>query len=267
MAVWETKQQPLGVIVIVHGSGEHIGRYHWLREKWLNAGFHVVMGDLPGHGEKAAIRGHIDNFKEYLDVIESWVERASAFRLPICILGHSLGGLAVIRTLQERDLLVTGVMLSSPCLGLKVPVPKWLRAVGAILNRTMPRFLVPTKKSADNMNATRNLDMLRRDAKDTIMLKKVSARWYFELEKAMLLAFERLDAVPNIPLLILQGGDDKIVEKNSVKRWFDSLTIENKAYKEWPNLYHEVFNEPEREDVFQEALKFVKPLQLGGRHK
>lgn len=269
MRVWETtKEKPQGVVVIVHGNGEHINRYEWLREQWLQSGFHIVMGDLPGHGEDPTTRGHINGFYEFIDVIESWVKEAMSFNLPIFILGHSLGGLSTIRALQERPLPVHGVLLSSPCLGLSIRIPKWLRLSAVVLNHTFPSFLVPTKKSADNKNATRNLDILKKDAIDPLILKKISVRWYFEMEAAMGHAFQKKEDFPDIPLLILQAGEDKIVDKLSVKTWFDSLIIKEKTYVEWPGLYHEVFNEPEREDVFQCALTFITThLHSGGRLK
>ncbi|MBM7646510.1 lysophospholipase [Scopulibacillus daqui] len=264
MWVWETNETPQGAIVIVHGSGEHHGRYRWLRRQWLDSGFHVIMGDLPGHGKSPGIKGHIDRFDEYIDAVESWTKKGEKFHLPLFLLGHSLGGLSVIRTLQEKQMAVQGIILSSPCLGLTFPMPSLLKKTSYFLNKVAPELLIPTKRSAGNKKATRNQEVLQRDAGDPLMLTKISARWYWELETAMEEAFQKIDKFPDVPVLILQAGDDKIVNKHSVKKWFDSLKAKNKVYKEWTGLYHEVFNEPERKSVFQHALSFIENNMSSG---
>lgn len=252
MWVWRTKSDdPRGVIVIVHGASEHHGRYHWLRKKWLDHGFHVVMGDLPGQGENPKNRGHVDSFNEYIETVSSWVKRASAFQLPVILLGHSLGGLSVIRTLEEQKVRPDLVILSSPCLGLVVPPPEWLKRVLQPVNRLLPAVKVPIKKSADNSLATRNESVLREDAMDPYIVKRISIRWYFELDQAMKDAHANIHRFPNIPVFILQAGDDRIVDKHAVYRWFRELPTKNKHYKEWKGYYHEVFNEPQREEVFR----------------
>jgi lysophospholipase len=71
-------------------------------------------------------------------------------------------------------------------------------------------------------------------------------------------AFEEIPEIQDVPLLVMQGGDDKIVNKKAVREWFNYNLASEKQYKEWPKLYHEIFNEPERDDVFQYALSFVE---------
>jgi lysophospholipase len=260
MWVWKTKvENPRGVIVMVHGAGEHHGRYEWLRKRFLSQGFHIVAGDLPGQGENPRKRGHIDSFDEMIEAVSKWIDTAKAFHSPILIFGHSLGGLTVIRTLEEIQFKPRAILLSSPCLGLFFPPPQWLVKMVKPLNTWAPSFRLTVKKSTGNSLATRNKDVLVRDASDPLMVKKVSIRWYFELEKAMNQAFKKADDFPDVPLFIFQAGSDKIVDKHAVKRWFEGLPIQRKYYKEWPGLYHEVFNEPERERIFQYALKVLNP--------
>ncbi|HET7521980.1 MAG TPA: alpha/beta hydrolase [Bacillales bacterium] len=256
---WEA-DDARGVFVLVHGSSEHHGRYEWLIEKWRSEGFHVVMGDLPGHGNTKN-RGHIDSFDEYIETVADWVAEAETYSLPIFLFGHSLGGLVVIRTLMEKSLPVRGVILSSPCTGLVHPPPKPLKMAAKIADGALPKLKVRLKSSSENPNATRNTERLKKDSEDSLMVKKVSIRWYNELEKAMKLVFESEGKFPDVPLLVMQAGDDKIVDKHAVRRWFNRLSVTERAYKEWDGLYHEIFNEPERDAVFRHALGFME-LQL-----
>ncbi|HET7579535.1 MAG TPA: alpha/beta hydrolase [Bacillales bacterium] len=254
---WEADNAK-GVFVLVHGSGEHHGRYKWLIEQWRENGFHVVMGDLPGHGEGAKTRGHIDSFDEYIETIADWIKEAEDYDLPIFLFGHSLGGLAVIRTLTEKKLPVHAVILSSPCTGLVKPPPKPVKIFAKVVNSIAPKWRVQIKKSGANPSATRNKERLKKDSEDPLILRKVSIRWYNQLEIALKAAFDQIDDFPDIPLLVMQAGEDKIVDKHDVGHWFNKVPVRDKTYKEWEGLFHEVFNEPEQKEVFGYALGFVE---------
>ncbi len=261
MRTWESTLPAKGVIVLVHGSGEHYKRYEWLIGKFNEAGFHVVSGNLPGHGEGTLTPGHIESFGEYLNEITLWIDEALTFNnLPVFLFGHSLGGLCVIRWLQENNASLKGVILSSPCLGLAFNIPLPLRLVGKLLNKVKPNQLIGTKKSGANPHATRNIEILKRDSHDPHILKKVSARWFHELQMAMTLAKLKSGDIPDIPICIMQAGEDKVVSKEQVHSWYKELQISNKYYKEWDGLFHEITNEPEREEVVEEMLTFLSTI-------
>ncbi|ARK31789.1 alpha/beta hydrolase [Halalkalibacter krulwichiae] len=255
---WEVAD-PRGIVVVVHGAGEHHGRYKWLAERWNEHGFDVVMGDLPGQGKTRGKRGHIQSFNQYLDTVCDWVEEARQKGLPIILVGHSMGGLVVIRTLMERNAaLIMAVILSSPCLGLSQPPAKSKDLAAKMIHR-----IVPTMSQNSGIRSelvTRNEEIRELYLKDELRVTKVSARWYQELTKAMRLAMRYPEKFPNIPLLVLQAGEDHLVDKFEVRTWFDHVSTTEKFYKEWDGLYHEVFNEPEREDVFRYAVGFVNLL-------
>ncbi len=257
MRKWEAEGKAKGVMVIVHGAMEHHGRYSWLRNMWVLNGFHVVMGDLPGQGlTTRAYRGHIDSFDEYVAEVKKWMLEAAKYRLPIFLLGHSMGGLTVIRLLQEGEQEVAGAILSSPCLGLAHYPPMSLNALSVGLNWIAPELKMDSHVDVDL--ATRSLDAKDRALNDSLFVTKVSVRWYRELLKAMKEAFANISDFPDLPLLVMQGGDDKIVNKVDVQNWFNELGITEKLYKEWPKCYHEIFNEPERELIFDYAKSFAE---------
>lgn len=252
---WEA-DNPKAVIIIVHGAAEHHGRYKWLTEMWRSSGYHVIIGDLPGQGTTSRIRGHISSFDEYIDVVTAWITEGKKFGLPIFLLGHSMGGLILIRSLQRKHQSVNGVILSSPCLGIIYKPNKAINFISKGLNVLAPSFKVDSNLSVEL--ATRN-DLVRmQDENDSLYVTKVSVRWYRELVDAMELAHEEVKKFADIPLLVMQSGTDKIVDKAKVKSWFNKVDIHEKTYKEWKGLYHEIFNEPEREEVFEAARRFVE---------
>ncbi|OEH92116.1 alpha/beta hydrolase [Bacillus solimangrovi] len=252
---WEV-ENPKAVIVMVHGASEYHGRYKWLIEMWRSEQINVVMGDLPGQGTtRRKQRGHIDSFDEYIETIEGWVREAMKYELPVFLLGHSMGGLAVIRTLQEKKLPIKAVILSSPCVAIVKPPSKALDFVSKGLNVMIPSLRFNSQLEPGI--ATRNEDVKKMDDNDPLFVRKVSVRWYRELVKAMKFANELTEKMPNVPYLVMQGEDDKIVDRVSVKKWFDMLPVSEKSFKEFDKLYHEIFNEPERDDVFYYAKSFV----------
>ncbi len=253
MWVWESENAK-GVVVLIHGANEYHVRYKWLIQRFIDEGYHVVMGDLPGQGRKPKARGHIESFQEYIDTIAVWHTRALEYNLPTFLVGHSMGGLAVIQTMLQKQLKVNAIVLSSPCLGLVKPPAKLVQYIAIPINKCIPTLRLPTNLA----QVTRCEEMLARDEADEFMVKKVSVRWFFELKHAMSTSHQKVATFPNVPLAILQGGDDLIVDKKAVFDWFNKVPLKEKYYKEFPGLYHEVFNEPEKETVFDIAKSFLE---------
>ncbi|CAM3982635.1 alpha/beta hydrolase [Alkalicoccus chagannorensis] len=254
---WEAEGEAKAVIVLVHGAGEYHGRYERTIDMMRQQQFHVVMGDLPGQGTTPGPRGHVETFQQYIQQVRTWVLQAGAYDLPVILFGHSMGGLIsteVVRSMPERER-PDMLLLSSPCFGLVQQQPLVKRAAAGLLAKVAPRTMFPN--GLESGSGTRDDWMRTRDQTDDLLIKKVSARWYKELVTAMARAHEEASVMPEIPIYVTQGGEDRIVDKKEVRRWFDAVPVLEKAYKEWPGLYHEVLNEPEREAVLTHLLGYV----------
>ncbi|MGM8216537.1 alpha/beta hydrolase [Bacillaceae bacterium W0354] len=245
-----------GVVVVVHGAFEHSGRYDWVIDQLNKHDYHVVYGDLPGQGRSESKKGYIESFQQYIETVSSWVDRALQFELPVFLFGHSMGGLISIRLMEQKNLNIHGVILSSPALGIVNGLSKPLYHLSKILNVISPTMKFPT--GIESQFATRNKAYHARDEVDPLFLRKVSVRWYHEFERAIRVAFDEINRYPDIPTLLLQSGQDKLVHVSEVERWFNQLTIENKTLKIWDELYHELLNEPEREDVLKDVIQFIE---------
>lgn len=246
----------VGVVVIVHGAFEHAGRYDEIASLFQQQGLHVVYGDLPGQGKSTRRRGHIDRFDQYIDTVSFWLEEAAKFRLPIFLLGHSMGGLIAIRTMEEKHPDIQGVILSSPGLGILNEPRKSVKLVSRVLDAVYPKYKVEAPIVTEKV--TRNEQVIEADEGDSLILEKVSVRWYWEFVRAINLAFKRLSDFPDVPTLVVQAGEDMMVDIKETKRWFNQLDISEKSYKEWANLYHEILNEPERDSVLRHIVVFMK---------
>ncbi|GEN46975.1 alpha/beta hydrolase [Alkalibacillus haloalkaliphilus] len=248
-------ENPKAVIVLIHGAFEHSGRYEWLVNQLNHNGYHVVYGDLPGQGTNKGKKGFIKSFDDYIVTAEKWINHALTYELPVFMLGHSMGGLTTIRALQEKQYPIKGVILSSPALGIHNVPEKPLYLISKMLNYILPTILFKTNIHSEM--ATRNDAFYARDLSDPLYLRKVSVRWYHEFENAINEAFDKINDYPEVPTLILQAGEDLLVPVENVESWYEKLSIQDKEIKIWENLYHEVFNEPERDEVLSQALHFL----------
>lgn len=254
---WEAEGKAKATVVIVHGAGEYHVRYEWVIAQFRKLGFHVIMGDLPGQGTTEGPRGHVNSFKEYVHTVRHWIAEAKRMEEPVILFGHSMGGLIAATTLQDLkgEELPEMAVLSSPCFGLVKQQPWHKRAAVTMLNTVAPRTMFPN--GLESGSGTRNPVMRERDMGDDLLIKRVSARWYKQLLQAIKKAHDQVQYIPDIPFYVAQGGDDLIVDKYAVKDWFNNLDIDEKYYKEWPGLFHEVLNEPEREKVFAHMAGFI----------
>lgn len=248
---------PKAVVVIIHGAFEHSGRYDWVVEQFNHLGYHVVYGDLPGQGENIGKKkGHIDRFQQYIDTVKDWVGHAKTYDLPIFLFGHSMGGLTAIRLVQTENVPLDGVILSSPALGLKTGPEKVLKVIAGILDKITPRLTLKT--GVHSSAATRNQALVKKDDEDPLFVRKVSVRWFMEFEKSIEKANKDKKKYRDIPTLMLQSGTDKLVDQDASIDWFNQLQINEKKIKVYEDLYHELLNEPEQDEVMEEIRQFIE---------
>lgn len=246
-----------GSILLVHGSGEHVGRYKWAIEQWNQAGLDVFGGDLPGHGQSPGKRGHIHSFEEYIEAVNDWydalLERSD--HTPF-VFGHSLGGLIASRFMEIMKREARGVLLSSPCFGLRVKVPSWKEWIAKSLNVLYPSLVLPSEVKSELVTRSKEI----RDALETdpYRVEGVSVRWYRELQINMQRNWEERHQFPDVPLVIHQAGDDAVTDPRAAKKWFESVQFRDKRFKVWPGLYHELLNEPERQEVMNDMVAWMK---------
>ena len=252
-----TSTKRVGSLLLIHGAGEHVGRYSWAIEQWNHAGYDVLSGDLPGYGRSDGKKGHIEHFDQYTKAVDEWYNVLLKHTTDVpYIFAHSLGGLIAARFLETYQKSVRGVILSSPCFGLKMKVPTWKETIAKTLNVLYPSLTL--ESGIKPHFVTRNEEILKQDQTDPYLTRAASVRWYRELVQNIQFNWNQIDQFPNVPLLVHQGGGDLITDKVEAKKWFDALPIQHKEYREWPGFYHELLNEPERELVISEMISWMK---------
>jgi alpha-beta hydrolase superfamily lysophospholipase len=240
-------QNPIAQVVLVHGFGEHSGRYHDLTEFLCGRGFSVHALDLRGHGKSSGLAGHIDRFTDYEDDLRVAVASARQSG-PLFLIGHSMGGLITLRYLARQPADIAGAVISAPLLGFAVRIPKLKLAIGWASGLVAPRMRMANE--IDPAHLSRDPEVGRAYAEDPLVRRVVSARWFSEATRAMKFMPA---AVPRIqaPVLILHGTEDKLAAVEATRAVFDRTGSRDKELKLYPGFYHELFNEPDKQDVFQ----------------
>src|SRR5262249_3202783 len=252
LRMWRREQAAaIAQVVLVHGFGEHSGRYQELTEFLFRSGFDITLFDQRGHGKSDGLAGHVDRFTDYALDLSHLIEctkSRSARRL--FLVAHSMGGLVALRYLAGEAPAIAGAVISAPLLGFAVRIPRLKLAIGRA-----SAFLAPRMRMANEIDPgilSRDPEVGRAYARDPLVHRLVSARWFSETARAM---DEIAGAAPVIkaPVLLMHGTDDKLASVDATRRVFERIGSDDKQLIVYPGFYHELFNEPEKAGVFATA--------------
>jgi len=240
-----------GWIVLVHGLGEHSGRYKELIQELNNAGFAVYAFDWPGHGKSGGKRGHA-TIEQAIDIINKIIDEIGD--KPI-IFGHSLGGLTVIRYAELYSDKIRGVIASSPALALSPNTPRALVILAKILG-----IIIPTLTLSNGINPkllSRNKEAVRKYIEDPLVHDRISTALGRSLFINMQKAHEEAEKI-KVPILLLVGTSDYITPPEGARRLFNNLKVEDKKLIEYEGAYHEIFEDPEwKEKLFKDIVEWT----------
>lgn len=254
---WRPVDDAVAVAVIVHGLAEHGGRYQHVMAALADAGIASLALDLRGHGRSDGTRVFVERFEDYADDANRAVAKARALApgLPLFVIGHSMGGLATVLLALDHGAGLAGIVLSSPGLRNAIKVPAWKDALGKVMARLLPKLAIPTGLPAEWVS--RDPEVVAAYSSDPLVTHKATARWYAEFLKAQGRAMAEARKI-TMPILILTAGKDKLVEPAAQRELFDAVGSPDKEHIPYPELYHEIFNEPEQAAVFADLARWVK---------
>lgn len=243
--------------VVVHGVSEHYGRYRWVEQRLAQANIGFSMMDLRGHGQSEGTRVHVDSFDDYLGDLDKLVARAERHGVPLFMIGHSLGGLIAVRWAQTRRPLagrLRGLVTSGAALKatLKPPAPVFfmLQQINKLYSRTPLPGLVPVDKIC------RDPEIVRRYTTDPLVHKNLTTGFGIASMRAMDAALADAHRI-DIPTLTMHGADDALVHPSASTELHAGLSHADKTLEILPGLYHELFNEPEREQVLARVTSWI----------
>ena len=244
--------QPRATILIVHGMGEHGGRYIELAENLASRGFTCYLPDLRGFGKSGGKRGCIRRFEDYFRDLNS-VQRAIRSRegsLGNFFLAHSYGGLIVASYLATHpEPSALGMVLTSPNFGIAIHVPAWRHLLGVLGSVCFPDFTQPNR--VDHRTLTHDLGHLKKHENDPLIHDRISGRLYTELV-TRIRSSSKAASLISVPSLVLQAGEDHVVSREATERFYQALGSSDKTLEIFEGLYHEVLNETSRHSIFSQ---------------
>jgi alpha-beta hydrolase superfamily lysophospholipase len=243
-------------MVVIHGLGEHSGRYQRFARWFVQRGAHIYALDLRGHGLSGGQRGHADSSEQLQDDVQQAVDLARRESgLPLVLVCHSVGGtIGIPYAIAHPDQLDKAVF-SAPALVVKTRVAAWKRVLARVGPTLLPRVSGPM--GLDHNELSRDPAVVAGYGQDPLVHDRVTAR----MNQATMGRGEELirrAAELRVPFLLLHGAEDRIIDPEGSRRFFANATVEGRALIMYPGLYHEIFNEPEQERIFQDIEDWLE---------
>ena len=246
---WTVKDRK-AKLVVVHGLGEHVGRYDVIFDEFSEANVEMVGFDQRGHGENPGKKGHVRSFKNFLDDLNFFVEGEKC-DVPLFILGHSLGGLITARFVEEYpNSAAKGVILSSGAFTSE-NVSGVLKLLVKLFSSILPTLTF--NNDIDPKDLSRNDDVVKEYTSDPLVHSKISARLAAEMFKNIDILFEKANEF-TLPVLLLAGEQDKVVPNKGTKRLFSKISSQDKKMKIFKGAYHEIFCDPKLSHEFRKTI-------------
>jgi alpha-beta hydrolase superfamily lysophospholipase len=246
---WEPREKPEAVAALVHGHGEHVGRYVHVAEAFTKAGFALAGFDLRGHGKSGGPRGHTSSYDALMDDIADFLALVAKryLKLPVFIYGHSLGGNLVLNFTLRRKPKVVGVMVTAPWLKLAFDPPAVQVTLARVMDKIAPGFTQNSK--LDTAALSHDAQIVKAYNDDPLVHDKISARLYIGMYDSGLWALEHAAEFP-VPLLLMHGTADRLTSAQASHE-FAEHGGKKVTWRAWEGWYHEIHNEPDRAEVLK----------------
>jgi acylglycerol lipase len=249
---WRPKGKAKAVVVLVHGIGEHSGRYQHVAEFLNKYNIAVLSFDLLGHGLSEGKRGDAKSFLNICTDFQHAIFDAKRKypKTPVFLYGHSLGGeLVIFHTIVNKPE-VAGIIGTGAAFRQTFPVPGWKMLIGKIADKVMPGLTMPS--SIDVNALSRDPNVVEAYRNDPLVHPMISARTGLEIMRQgewLIANASRLHR----PMLLMSGAEDRMCSVEGVRQFAANAPKGLVTLKIWKGLYHEIHNEPEKAQV----LKFM----------
>jgi alpha-beta hydrolase superfamily lysophospholipase len=250
---WEPgASAPWGCVLLVHGLGEHSGRYEHVGEQLSAAGLAVYAYDHRGTGASAGRRGHVDRWSDlHDDLAAQHAEvRAWARGIPVAFYGHSMGGLIVAGYCLSGYALPEAVVLSAP--GLDSTLARWKKHTAALAGRWLPTLGIPN--GIDGTALSRDPRVFEQAARDPLCGQTSTLGFGAEGLREQARVRAEAGRGLGVPTLVLHGEDDGLVPVGATAVFDGAPRTERRTF---PGLRHELHNEPEGPMILEQVVAWL----------
>ncbi len=253
---WLPEGNVKATLLIVHGVGEYCGRYTNVINHFVPLGYAVYGLDHIGHGKSGGQRELIKQFEDFTEPLALYYQMVKEWQpgKPIFIYGHSLGALITLFYLLDHSADFKGAIISAPPVKVPDNISPLTVTVGKVLATIAPRTGI---LGLDTSSLSHDQEVVTAYNNDPLVFHgKITASISAGMLRAMLRVNEEASKI-TLPLFILQGSADRIVDPTGAKLLFDKVGSKDKTIKIYDNLFHEVHNEPERITMFDDLQAWL----------
>jgi alpha-beta hydrolase superfamily lysophospholipase len=253
---WLPSDEPEAILLVAHGLAEHSGRYEHFARFFTARGHAVVALDHQGHGRSDGMRCHIDRFSEFSEGVALLLDKAGQDfpSIPIYLVGHSMGGLISVHVLLEQQHDFAGCIVSGAAVQPAVELSSIQRFSMRLFSHLLPKLRV---LQLDASQVSRDPGVVERYRNDPLVFTgKVTARLLGQLFSAMQGLDGKLSEI-EIPMLILHGECDGLALPDGSRMLYEKIGSRDKRLIVYDGLYHEVYNEPEQEQVMTDVADWL----------
>lgn len=247
---------PIGNIVLVHGYGEHSGRYAETAQVLNEIGYNVYSYDRRGEGQTEGTKAHIEDLDRHVEDFIGFRNTLGSTDLPTYLMAHSLGGLIVVKYVIDYELTdVDGVILSSPFLKVDDNTAPILQKIAKYVAAIAPKL--PTVKLDSSLISRDPVEVRKYDNDPLIFHGATNAKTGYELIKSTAYVqsnFEKFD----LPLLIIHGTADKLADPKGSKWLYERANTKDKKLVLLDGFYHETMREPEKHLFFEAIVDWLQ---------
>lgn len=252
---WAPPDPRRAVVAVVHGFGEHGGRYAHVGRHMAARSVAAYALDLRGHGRSAGRRGHVGSWEQYREDVRRFLLelRTREPGTPLFLLGHSMGGLVALDVALHHPEGLRGLVAASPILG-PPGVSRVLRGVGRVASRAWPMLTLDTR--LDPAVLSRDPAVLDALRNDPLAHRRASARLSTEIASAVRRTVSGAHQL-RVPLLLLHGTADRLTSPEATHAFHEQVASVDKQLLLYEGGHHELFNDIDRERVLGDVSAWI----------
>lgn len=255
---WLPPDKPKAILLVVHGLAEHSGRYSNLVNYFVPKGYAVYGFDQRGHGKSDGLKGYVERFSYFVNDLNTFlgIVRGRHHDAKIFIIGHSIGGtIATVHAIHHQNEF-DGLILSGATLKVGAGVPAGLIIAARVLSLLLPKVGLYV---IDATAISRDKGVVCAYVSDPFVYRgKIRARLGIELIKAMETLQRQMSKIC-LPILVMHGTADRLSDSEGSKILYERANSRDKTLKLYKGFYHEIFNEPECQQVFADVEAWLVP--------
>ena len=246
------------VILLIHGLGEHSGRYLNLIQDFNDKNISVFTIDIRGHGKSEGKRGHSPFYEQLMSDIQYFIEHVTnkISNQKYFLYGHSMGGNLVINYSLQKDEKINGIIATSPCIKSAIKPPRIKLFIAKLFQKLIPSLTL--NNEIDINGISRNLQVIEDYVNDPLNHDQLSVKLGLDIVSSGIYALENSQDIA-VPMLVFHGKKDRLTSYNSSEKLVEN-SGSNIKFIGFKDAYHEIHNEPEKEELLRNIFDWINSI-------